>query len=96
MTELTSNENFATKPRAEFYRDHKDENTRVIVAELIDLLNDERSLQDLAVITEILKTVHLLVKEGDKQREEIIHHPQVIFQFSLVKVVAVLEIIGKN
>ena len=54
-----------------------DDNTRFIVAELLDLLNDSRSQQDTAIITEIIKTVHLLVKEGGNRREEIIGHPQV-------------------
>lgn len=60
----------------------EDDNARLIVAELIDLLNDSRSQQDTAVITEIIKTVHLLVKEGGNRREEIISHPQVSLDYS--------------
>lgn len=56
---------------------HEGENARLIVAELIDLLDDQRSHQDTTIVTEIIKTVHLLVKEGGIRRNEIITHPQV-------------------
>ena len=60
----------------------EDDNTRFIVAELLDLLNDSRSQQDITIVTEIIKTVHLLVKEGGNRRNEIIGHPQVRLFFS--------------
>ena len=57
--------------------ENEDENTRVIVAELIDLLSDERAHENTDAIMEIIKTVHLLIKQGGRRREEIIYHPQV-------------------
>ena len=54
-----------------------EDNTKLIISELIDLLNDERSYKDIAIIIEITKTVHLLVKQGGSSRNEIISHPQV-------------------
>ncbi len=53
------------------------DNTKLIVSELIDLLNDERSHRDITIGIEIIKTVHLLVKQGEVRRKEIISHPQV-------------------
>ena len=57
--------------------DYEKENAQSIVSELIDLLNNERSYQDMGIIIEITKTIHLLVKQGGSRREEIISHPQV-------------------
>jgi hypothetical protein len=53
------------------------ENTKLIISELIDLLNDERSYKDIGIIIEITKTIHLLVKQGGSSRNEILSHPQV-------------------
>lgn len=54
-----------------------DDNTRFIVAELLDLLADSRSQKDKTIVTEIIKTIHLLVKEGGNRRNQVIDHPQV-------------------
>jgi hypothetical protein len=53
------------------------ENAKLIVSELIDLVNDERSHRDIAIGIEITKTVYLLVKQGGLRRKEVISHPQV-------------------
>ena len=55
----------------------EEENTKLIVSELLDLLNDERSYRDVDIAIEIIKTVNLLVKQGGDRRKEIISHPQV-------------------
>lgn len=57
--------------------DCEKENTKTIVTELIDLLNDDRSYQDIGIVTEITKTVHLLIKQGDARRKQVISHPSV-------------------
>ncbi len=57
--------------------DYEKENAKLIVSELIDLLNDESAYRDVAIVIEITKTVHLLVKQGGYRRKEIIYHPQV-------------------
>ncbi|CAF0936298.1 unnamed protein product [Adineta ricciae] len=59
-----------------------EENAKLIVSELIDLLNDERAYRDLSVVTEISKTVHLLVKQNDCRRKEVIRHPQLIISLA--------------
>ncbi|UJR28689.1 hypothetical protein I4U23_009918 [Adineta vaga] len=58
--------------------DHDEENAKLIVSELIDLLQDERAYRDLAVVTEITKTVQLLIRQKDCRRKEVINHPQLI------------------
>ncbi|CAF2515842.1 unnamed protein product [Rotaria sp. Silwood2] len=57
---------------------YEKENAKLIVSELIDLLNDERSYQDIGIATEITKTVHLLIKQGGSRRKEILAHPNLI------------------
>jgi len=57
--------------------DYEKDNAKLIVSELIDLLNDEKSSRDILINTEITKTIHLLVKQGGSRRKEIISHPQV-------------------
>jgi hypothetical protein len=53
------------------------DNTKLIISELIDLLNDEKSYRDIVISTEITKTIHLLIKQGGSRRNEIISHPYV-------------------
>jgi hypothetical protein len=61
--------------------DDDDRNARAIVIELIDLLDENRSNHETVIVTEIIQTVHLLVKQGGKRRDEIIAHPQVRRRF---------------
>ncbi|CAF1263126.1 unnamed protein product [Rotaria sordida] len=63
--------------------DYEKQNAKLIVFELIDLLNDERSYRDIGIITEITKTIHLLIKQGGSRRKEILAHPNLIT--SLIK-----------
>lgn len=56
---------------------NENSNSKLIVSELIDLLKDEKSCQDVVISTEIIKTIRLLVKQGESGRKEIISHPQV-------------------
>ncbi|CAF0816034.1 unnamed protein product [Adineta steineri] len=58
--------------------DYEKENAKLIISELIDLLNDERIYKDIDVIIEITKTIHLLVKQGGYRRKQIIEHPHLI------------------
>ncbi|CAF3458582.1 unnamed protein product [Rotaria sp. Silwood1] len=63
--------------------DYDKENAKLIVSELIDLLNDERSYRDIGIATEITKTVHLLIKQGGCRKQEIFAYPNLIT--SLIK-----------
>ncbi|CAF0899697.1 unnamed protein product [Rotaria sp. Silwood1] len=63
--------------------DYDKENAKLIVSELMDLLNDERSYRDIGIATEITKTVHLLIKQGGCRKQEIFAYPNLIT--SLIK-----------
>ncbi|CAF3707814.1 unnamed protein product [Rotaria socialis] len=58
--------------------DQKNDNAALIVSELIDLLNDERTYRDMGIIIEITKTVHLLIKQGGSRSNEVLAHPNLI------------------
>ena len=60
---------------------NENDNAKLIVSELIDLLNDETSYRDITISTEIIQTVHLLVKQGGTRRKEILSHPQVNLKY---------------
>lgn len=51
--------------------------TKLIVSELIDLLQDDKTYRDIAISTEIIKTIRLLVKQSESSRKEVISHPEV-------------------
>lgn len=57
--------------------DHENENAAFIITELTDLLNDERTYQDVSIVTEIIKTVRLLIKQGGCRRKIIFVHSNV-------------------
>lgn len=53
------------------------ENARLIISELIDLFNDQRSYRDISIAIEITKTLQLLVRQSHFRRDEVLAHPQV-------------------
>lgn len=54
-----------------------EDNAKLVVSELLDLLNDERACRDVNIASEIVRTVRLLVKQNDCRKQEVIAHPQV-------------------
>lgn len=53
------------------------EKAKLIVSELIDLFNDQRSYRDVSIAIEVTKTLQLLVRQNHVRRDEVLSHPQV-------------------
>lgn len=54
------------------------EKAKLIVSELIDLFNDQRSYRDISIAIEVTKTLQLLVRQNHVRRDEVLSHPQLI------------------